>query len=76
MVWDTDSNCREFAKAYNNSPIPFSELLYLLQTSRFAIHLTPATCHPEASHANCKVFRYAFSEAEGSAPLNHRAIQD
>ena len=32
------------------------ELLYPLHTWRLAIHLTPATRHPEASHANCKVF--------------------
>jgi hypothetical protein len=31
--------------------------------SRFAIHLTPATCRPEASHTNCKVFRHGFREA-------------
>ncbi len=51
------------------------ELLYPLQTPRLAIHLTPAMLHPEASHANCEVFRHGFREAEGSAPLHRRAIQ-
>jgi len=41
-----------------------------------AIHLNPATRHPEGSHANCKVFRHSFREAEGSAPLHCRTIQD
>jgi hypothetical protein len=30
--------------------------------------------HPEASHANYYASRFSFSEAEGSAPLHHRAI--
>jgi hypothetical protein len=37
-------------------------------------HLIPATRHPEASHANCKVLRRGFRDAEGSAPLHRRAI--
>lgn len=34
----------------NSSAVP--ELLYPLHTSRLAVHLIPATRHPEASHAN------------------------
>jgi len=62
-----------------------------LHTSRLAIHLTPSTRHPEASHANCKMFQHGFSVAgapnthgfcvlgwvaEGPALLPSRAIQD
>jgi hypothetical protein len=35
----------------------------------------PATRHPEASYANCKVVRHGFREAEGSALLHRRAIK-
>src|SRR6478672_12923977 len=36
--------------------------------------LHPATRYPEASHANYCASRFSFSEAEGSAPLDHRVM--
>jgi hypothetical protein len=69
----------------------FPELLHPLHTVALGDHLTSATRHPEVSHANCKVLRHDFREAgapnthgfcvlgweaEGSAPLHRRVIQD
>jgi len=52
--------------------LDYREFLYPLHTSQLAIHLTPATRHPEASHANCKLSRHGFRVAEGSASLLRR----
>ena len=37
-------------------------------TSQLATHLTPATCHPEASHANRKAFPTWFPRSRGIGP--------
>jgi transcriptional regulator with XRE-family HTH domain len=42
----------------------FPKLLYPLHTSRLSIHVTPATRHPEASHANCKYFGTVSAKPE------------
>jgi hypothetical protein len=56
---------KEFANLGRILARALPELLYPLQTSRLAIHLIPATRHPEENHANCKVFRHSFRESEG-----------
>jgi len=55
----------------------FPELLYpVTYVVVLPIHLTPRCAILKASHANCKVLQHDFGEAEGSALLDRRAIQD
>jgi len=53
-----------------------STLMYPLHMSRLAIHLTPRRAILKASHANCKMFRQGFRDAEGSALLDRWAIHN
>ena len=55
----------------------FPELLYPVTYVVVYRSISPLRCAIlMASHANCKVLRHDFREAEGSALLDRRAIQD
>jgi len=54
----------------------FPELLYPLHTSRLAVISPPRRAILRRATRTAKCFDTVFCEAEGSAPLHRRAIQD